>query len=128
MDYYGFKVLSEDPFAVELFHQFLRVIVILVLRQFEDLLVHLPDIGDPDQPFDVGLEGFELEVVLPLVVGDHGDTVLELEGVGVSSIVDQDHITLFPVYYPKVLYVHPLRGQETMLPVETVLDDLPFRV
>ena len=74
------------------------------------------------------LQCLQLVVVLPLEVGQDGDPVIELEGVGVGSIVDQDHILHGPVQYPQVLNEVTFLGDEAVLPVKAVLDELPLWV
>lgn len=53
----------------------LRVLEVLVLVEFENLLIDVPYVRDPDHPLEIDLESFKLIVVFSLVVRDNGNSV-----------------------------------------------------
>ena len=59
-----------------------------ISMQFECLFVHIPHVFLEDQTLDVGLKGFQLEIVLSFVVGQNRDCIVELEGVRVCSVIN----------------------------------------
>lgn len=66
--------------------------------------------------------------MLAFEVGQDGHAVIELEGVGVSCIIDEDHILHGAVEYPQVFHEVALWRDEAVLAVETVLDEILLRV
>lgn len=60
--------------------------------------------------------------MLPLEVWQDGDAVVELKGIGVCSIVDQDNILHGPIQYSQVFDEVTLLGDIAMLPIKAVLN------
>jgi hypothetical protein len=66
---------------------------VLELKRF---LIDRPHIIHFKQTVDVLLQGLHFEI-LPLIVGQNRNPILELKGVGVGCVVDQDDLGGFPV-------------------------------
>ena len=47
---------------------------------------------------------------------------MELKAVGISSIIDQDHLRHLPVDNPEILHIGPVWDQKAILPEQTVVD------
>lgn len=68
------------------------IIELTISMQFEGFSVHVTDIFLEDQALDVGLKGFQLEIVLSFVVRQDWDCVIELEGVRVCSVINKNYL------------------------------------
>lgn len=90
--------------------------------QFECFYVRLSHILQPKHPLQVGLQCFQLEIIAALIVGYYGYSVLELEGVGIGSVVYQYHTGETPIDHSQILYVHALRCWVAVFPVKTMLN------
>lgn len=68
------------------------------------------------------LKSLELVVVLALIVWNYGDSVLDLESVGVGRVVHQHHLIGRPIDHPQILNIRALRGCKTVLPEQSVMN------
>jgi hypothetical protein len=114
---------------IELFHQLLGlVVVVLIMVEPEGPLVQLPHVLHHGHLHQVLLEDLQLEVNLAVVVGEDGNSIFELIGVGVCGVVHEDHVTEFSINHPQILYVESFPAQEAMLAEETVMHPLSLRI
>ena len=84
--------------------------------QLEDILVELPHILTLGHPFQILLQLHQL-VVLPTIVRQNRNPVLQLEDVRIGSVVDQRHTTQIPVHNPQILRVDILMDLDAVLPI-----------
>lgn len=63
------SVKGSCKLSIERFHKMIDIIELTISMQFEGFSVHVTDIFLEDQALDVGLKGFQLEIVLSFVVG-----------------------------------------------------------
>lgn len=71
----------------------------------------------------------QLEVILALIVGDDGYTIIQLKEVGVGRIIHQHYITQLPITQdPEVLHKDPLLRLPTIIPVEPMWHHLLSRI
>lgn len=57
-----------------------------------------------------------------MIEREDGDAVVQLERIGIGSVVNQSHILEVTVQHAQVLHVHPLLRLETVLPVQSIID------
>lgn len=91
--------------------------------QFEDILVELPDVLALGHPLQILLQLHQL-VVLPTIIGQNGNPVLQLEDVRIRRIVDQRHTTQIPIHNPQILRIDVLMDLDAVLPIQPMLDEL----
>lgn len=96
--------------------------------QFEQPLVLESDVLLCQQGKEVILKSLHLVVVLPLEVRQNGDSIVQLESIGISRVVDQKHILHRSVQNPQILDEVALVGDKAVLAVETMVDKVTLRV
>jgi hypothetical protein len=68
------------------------IVEFFIFVKFERFAVDFPDILGKQHPFDVGLQCSQLVIVLALVVWNNRNGVIDLEGVGISCIIDEQQL------------------------------------
>jgi hypothetical protein len=68
-------------------HEVVHIRELLVFVKFECFPVHLTHVFCEEGTLDVTLQRSQLVVVLPLVIGDDRDGVVQLVGVRIGSVV-----------------------------------------
>lgn len=71
----------------------------------------------------IWLECLQLKIIGSFVVWEDGDTILQLEGIRVGCIVDQDNFWKISIDDSEVFNVHAFLAETAVLTVETVLED-----
>jgi hypothetical protein len=110
-----------------LFDEGVGVLVVGVGVQTESLLIDLPHIRTPRQQLQILFQLIQF-AVLPRIVRQNGDPVLQLIDVAVRSIVHQHHVRHLPVYDPQVLRVDVLVDLYAVFAVEAMPDVLTVGV
>lgn len=100
------------------------VVELFVFVKFERFAVDFPHVLGEQHALDVGLQRPQLVIVLALVVGDDGDGVVDLEGVGIGCVVDQQQLRQVPVYHSQILHVDAVVGDVAVLTVQSMVDEL----
>lgn len=63
------SVKGSCKLSIEGLHKMIDIVELTISMQFECLFIHITDVFLEDQALDVGLKGFQLEIVLSFVVG-----------------------------------------------------------
>ncbi len=122
-------VLLDLFVHVEFLHQsFWLPVVIPVIGQSKSLTVDSPHITRRQVTVHKLLQGFQLIVLRSVVIRENGNTIVQLEGVRVSSIIHQYHIFHISPQNSQILNVHPLWGLITVLSVQSVFNEFVIRV
>ena len=63
-----------------------------------------------------------------MIIRKNWNTVIELVGIGVSCIIDQNHVLQISIDDSKIFDVHALWTQIAMLSKQPVVDPFPIRI
>lgn len=92
--------------------------------ELERLPVDLAHVFGEQHAFNVALQSTQLVIVFALVIWDYRDSVVQLVGVRVSSVVNQENLGQISIHHPQIFDVDALRSEHTIFPEKSMMDVL----